>query len=102
MKFGRADYDAGRAKIEKDEPVFLIRGKDKFAGDTVRFYANLIESSGAPTDVVASARAQAAAMDAWPKNEVPDVTKREPIRVPPKLQKLHPDIKLEPAPYKPE
>jgi len=33
-------------KIEKDEPVFLLRAKDKLAPDTLRFWANTLSISG--------------------------------------------------------
>lgn len=76
MKFGRKDYDAGKA-IPSDEPAFLLRAQDKFAGDVVRFYANLLESNGASKEVVDSARKQADAMDAWPAKKSPDITQRK-------------------------
>lgn len=74
MKFGRKDYDGGKA-IPGDEPAFLLRAQDKFSGDVVRFYANLLESQGASAEVVISARKQAAEMDAWPTKKSPDITR---------------------------
>lgn len=75
MKFGRKDYDGGKA-IPGDEPAFLLRAQDKFAGDVVRFYANLVESNGGSKEVVDSARKQGEAMDAWPTKKSPDITSR--------------------------
>lgn len=42
MIHARTDYDRiqnPENKIERDEPVFLLRAKDKFAPSTVRFWA---------------------------------------------------------------
>lgn len=50
MKFTRADYNKRivdkAGKIPADEPVFLLRGQDIHAPDTLRFYAQLLAESG--------------------------------------------------------
>jgi hypothetical protein len=50
MKFTRADYNQRivdtEGKIPADEPVFLLRGQDKHAPDTLRFYAKLLKEDG--------------------------------------------------------
>ncbi len=47
MKFTRKDYTkriVDKAnKIPEDEPVFLLRGQDKLAPDTLRRYCELLE-----------------------------------------------------------
>ena len=50
MKFTREDYNRRikdtDGKIPEDEPVFLLRAQDKYAPDTLRFYANLLKEDG--------------------------------------------------------
>lgn len=49
MIHARTDYDRiqdPENKIGKDEPVFLLRGTDKFAPATIRFWAELVGASG--------------------------------------------------------
>ena len=50
MKFTREDYNRRikdtEGKIPEDEPVFLLRAQDKYAPDTLRFYANLLKEDG--------------------------------------------------------
>lgn len=58
--------------IPADEPVFLLRGQDVNAAEVVRFWAHLAQESGADEATVASALAQAEAMDAWPVKKTPD------------------------------
>ena len=82
MKHGRKDYnesiqDERIDGIPRDEPVFLLRGQDMNAGDTVRVWARLAEERGADKDVIAAARNQACAMDEWPKEKVPDLPQEE-------------------------
>lgn len=91
MKHARSDYDviqdtSGKLGIPHDEPVFILRGQDELAGDTVRHWAILAREHGASDDIVQMARGQAALMDAWPKKKVPDV----------------PDAKLMPPPKTPQ
>lgn len=59
--------------IPKDEPVFLLRGQDRHAAETVRHWANQAEAYGADKDIVRVARAHADLMDAWPKKKRPDL-----------------------------
>ncbi len=76
MKHARADYDRiqdPEQKIPADEPVFLLRGQDQHAAQTVRFWANEAEAAGAEAAIVKAAREQADAMDAWPIAKRPDL-----------------------------
>ena len=59
--------------LPDDEPVFLLRAQDKFAADTVRYWANLVETYGRGREIAFIAREHAAKMDAWPKKKVPDL-----------------------------
>ncbi len=72
MKHSRPDYshlqDPTNA-IPRDEPVFLIRGQDPCAGDTVRAWAAAAEARGADPAMIQMARDHARAMDEWPKKK---------------------------------
>ncbi len=50
MKFTRDDYNKRiidtEGKIPANEPVFLLRAQDKYAPDTLRFYANQLKEDG--------------------------------------------------------
>jgi len=76
MKHQRADYQRFQdpeEKIPKDEPVFLIRGQDKVAGEAVRAWADLNERNGGSGELSKLAREQATRMDAWPKKKPADL-----------------------------
>jgi len=64
-----------RVEFPEEEPVFLLRAQDKFAADTVRYWAEL---GAAETDPAtrAEARRKADEMDAWPHKKVPDAPVR--------------------------
>ena len=64
--------------IPVDEPVFLLRGQDKLAALTVRLYALLADVAGADPALVAGAMAQAAAMEAWLLQKLPDLPQAKP------------------------
>jgi len=60
--------------IPDDEPVFLLRGQDKHAADTVRHWARLVEADGCGLNPIAAvAREHADKMEAWPKKKQPDL-----------------------------
>lgn len=68
MKHSRADYariQDPEHKIPEDEPVFLLRGQDKLAPSTVRFWAKEADLSGVNYEMVEAARSQANAMLSW-------------------------------------
>ena len=76
MKHSRKDYDRIQdpaGLIPEDEPVFLLRAQDLGASATVRVWADLAEGRGADPEMVANARRQANAMDAWATKKVPDL-----------------------------
>jgi hypothetical protein len=76
MKHARADYDRIQdpaGLIPDDEPVFLIRGCDAVAVETVRFWATVAAAMGAAPEIVEAARKQADLMEAWPVHKVPDM-----------------------------
>lgn len=66
--------------IPRDEPVFLLRGQDQFAADTVRYWADrvLLDGEGDIDDIQTSARDHADKMDAWPKKKTPDLPGSRP------------------------
>lgn len=77
MKHARADYDRIQdpdGKIPEDEPVFLLRAQDKFAAETLRYYAHLVQHSRDPDGrIILATLKQADAMDAWPTHKTPDM-----------------------------
>jgi len=76
MRHARPDYQRIQdpsGLIPQDEPVFLIRGQDKYAAMAVRHYARLVAAAGAPLNLVEACFAQADAMDAWPIKKTPDL-----------------------------
>jgi hypothetical protein len=77
MKHARADYDRiqdPEGLIPVDEPVFLLRGQDRFAAETVRYYAYLVQHSRDPDmKIVFAAQRQAEVMDAWSTHKAPDM-----------------------------
>jgi len=69
MKHARDDYN-GRIvdledKIPEDEPVFLLRGQDMAAPQTVEFWADQAEDIGAKKNIIDAAREQALRMRRW-------------------------------------
>jgi hypothetical protein len=79
MRHARPDYNRIQDPhnlIPEDEPVFLLRGKDKTAPDTVETWANLAEEAGASPNIINAARKQAQAMRDWQAkhgNQIPDM-----------------------------
>lgn len=68
MKHARPDYSSIQdptGRIPVDEPVFLLRAKDKTAPGVVDIWATLAEQMGAGPEIVAMARSHAEAMRAW-------------------------------------
>ena len=76
MKHSRPDYDRIQdpaGLIPDDEPVFFLRAQDMVAPATVRVWADLAAGRGADPEMVANARLQADAMEAWATKKVPDL-----------------------------
>lgn len=81
MKHARDDYqniqeivtNGTVRRIPADEPVFLLRGQDCLAAETVEFYADRVERSGGDPKIVAASREQARKMRQWPKHKMPDL-----------------------------
>lgn len=75
MKHARADYNYKDLdlRIPDDEPVFLIRGQDKVAGDAVRAWADLNHAAGGDPKLSRAAREHAKIMEQWPKKKLADV-----------------------------
>lgn len=74
MKHSRPDYDRIQdpaGLIPEDEPLFFLRAQYQVAAATVRFWADLAEEAGAGPEMVANARDQADAMEAWATKKVP-------------------------------
>lgn len=60
-------------KIPEDEPVFMVRAKDKVAAATVEAWANLHEAAGGDKAMSDMARAHAQKMRDWPGQKVADM-----------------------------
>lgn len=80
MLHARSDYDRIQdpaGKIAEDEPVFLLRAKDKLAPDTLRFWADGVEVTG-NNELAEHIRAHADAMEKWQEKngcKLPDAPK---------------------------
>jgi len=78
MRHARVDYNRIQDPagiIPEDEPVFLLRGQDKHAAETLRFYAALVADDEGSEEVIELTMDHADAIDAWPKNKAPDILK---------------------------
>lgn len=79
MIHARKDYDRIQdpaGLIPEDEPVFLIRGKDKVAAAAVEKWADLAESEGADPEIVSTARKHAEVIRAYQArmgSQIPDM-----------------------------
>lgn len=81
MKHARADYNRIQdpaGLIPEDEPVFLLRGQDPFAANTVRHYITLLRANGVADKFIEMCIDQAQDMEDWPKKlGSPDLPKEE-------------------------
>ncbi len=59
-------------RIPEDEPVFLLRAQDEIAAETVRHWADTLESVGGSIELADKARRWAKVMANWPVKKVPD------------------------------
>jgi hypothetical protein len=79
MKHARKDYDRIQDPanlIPEDEPVFLLRAKDKTAPKIVEMWADLAEHEGADRNIVERARSHARFMRAYQQQhgcQIPDM-----------------------------
>jgi hypothetical protein len=58
-------------ELPPDEPVFVLRARDRFAASLVRTWAIMADKHGAPHDMVAEANRLADAMEEWPTKQTP-------------------------------
>jgi hypothetical protein len=77
MRHARNDYN-NRIRdfygmIPDDEPVFLLRGQDQVAAETVRFWADRNDEAGGDPELSRLAREHADAMDRWPTKKPADL-----------------------------
>lgn len=83
MRHAREDYERIQDPagiIPDEEPVFLLRGQDVAAPDTVRNWALIAEKHGADPEIVRRARAHADRMEVWQGHgacKVPDLPGQE-------------------------
>ncbi len=94
MRHSRADYNRIQDPanlIPEDEPVFLLRGQDKYAPDTLRAYASSIYDRGkGDAEGMREIYAHADRMEEWQRvhgSKVPDAPKA-PAPLPPVAQAL--------------
>jgi hypothetical protein len=77
MKHARNDYNNRirdiYALIPDNEPVFLLRGQDQVAAETVRFWADRNDEAGGDPELSKLARQHADEMDAWPTKKPADL-----------------------------
>lgn len=76
MKHGRKDWDEriqdAAGVIPADEPVFLLRGQDRYAARAVRHYADILAGKGADDEHVAAIHRHALEMQNWRPKKDPD------------------------------
>jgi hypothetical protein len=73
QKYGPLDVEP----IPADEPVFLLRAKDKAASHAVYEWASTAFAHGADRDMLAKAFNWADIMKAWPVKQVPDMPEED-------------------------
>lgn len=64
-----------RRIIPENEPVFLLRARDKFAAGVVRHWAAVAQMGGVREEQIQIARRHADKMDAWPAKQIPGETR---------------------------
>lgn len=74
MLHARKDYNRriqdSENLIPENEPVFLLRAQDKYAPETLRFYAFLVHSSGnCDVGIVSNTLTHANSMQIWQKTK---------------------------------
>ena len=78
MKHARHDYDPIQdptGKIPEDEPVFLLRGQDKFAPEIIRAWIKLFVANGGDTHQANKLEEHVQKMEQWQKGELPTTLK---------------------------
>lgn len=70
------EIDRLKAKIacgdlSPDEPLFVLRARDRFAASLVRTWAIMADKHGAPPELVAEASRLADQMEEWPTKQTP-------------------------------
>jgi len=76
LKHFRPDYDRIQDPanlIPVDEPVFILRGQDKHAAQTLRYYAYQVFADDGDLNIVKAVLDGAKLVDAWPKKKAPDM-----------------------------
>lgn len=76
MKHARDDYNRIQdpaGLIPADEPVFLLRGQDRWAPLLVALYGWIVRLSGGDKEIARRSFAQARAMRRWPVSKRPDM-----------------------------
>jgi hypothetical protein len=58
-------YDVMVELVQEDEPLFVLRGKDKFALEALSWYYGACYLGGASLDFLASVRGQVARFETW-------------------------------------
>jgi hypothetical protein len=86
MLHARKDYSPiqdPRNLIPDDEPVFLLRGRDKHAPETLRFYARLVENdTKGDVCIVRNTRCHARTMEHWQEDnekKAPDMNLEDSV-----------------------
>lgn len=59
-------------KVDPAEPVFILRGQDKFAAETIRNWAISVQAVTGATKKITDALSHADQMVRWPVKKVPD------------------------------
>lgn len=62
-KYGKVTFERG--DFEDDEPVFVIRGKDKLAPEGIMAYEQEADGGGASEEFLAAVREEAVRAEVW-------------------------------------
>ena len=78
MRHFRPDYNRIQDPaniIPENEPVFILRGQDKHAAQTLRYYAYQVFADDGDLDIVRAVLDGVKLVEAWPKKKSPDMPK---------------------------
>jgi hypothetical protein len=72
MAFDRKYGQISIPGIPDNEPVFILRGKDKFAAYAIDHYLQLCADGGSPLEHLQAIADAACIIGEWPTKKIPD------------------------------
>ena len=67
-KYGQIDIKG----IPADEPVFVLRAKDRLSAPAIQAYAEMAQDAGCTPEFVESAQSAGDTLASWPTKKLPD------------------------------